>query len=152
MQNLSSPYIALPVREKLVKIRPVVYEKSLLRGRPLKIKKKNIAKYITRQAGMPDGLKKHIGPTNKQETTAANYSVSVTDQNSSNYHSLQLRSRSCQNDHEIKLLLCCVIVFFSEKLTKNVSRALPSRPKRIRRHAVFFINVFHSAASVAIAV
>jgi len=35
MQNSSSPYIALPIPEKLVKIHPVVPENSLLRGRLL---------------------------------------------------------------------------------------------------------------------
>jgi len=47
MQSLSSPYIAVPITEKLVKIRPVVPENALLIGRPQKNKeklRKNIGK------------------------------------------------------------------------------------------------------------
>jgi len=49
MQNLSSPYITLPIPEKLLKIRPVVPQNSLLQGRPrpltkYKIIKENISK------------------------------------------------------------------------------------------------------------
>ena len=36
MQDLSSPYIAIPTQENLVKIRPVFPENSWLRGRTLK--------------------------------------------------------------------------------------------------------------------
>jgi len=81
MQNLSSPYIALPIPEKLVKICLVVPENSLLRSRPLKIfkekQKKTSAKYIARQAGMPGGLiclpgglNQHI--TNREIATQTN--------------------------------------------------------------------------------
>jgi len=61
MPNLASPYIALPIPEKLVKIRLVVLENLLLQGRPLQNvknkEKKTSAKYIACQAGMPGGLK-----------------------------------------------------------------------------------------------
>ena len=54
MKNLSGPYIALPIPEKLVKIRPVVPENSLLRGWPLKIfkKKEKYRKKIYSPPGM----------------------------------------------------------------------------------------------------
>ena len=58
MQNLSRTYIALQIPEKLVKIRPVVPENSLLRGRPLKIKEKPSATYIACRTGMAGRLNK----------------------------------------------------------------------------------------------
>jgi len=57
MQNLSIPYIALPIAKQMIKIRLVVHENSLFIGRPLKIiiitikiKKKTSTKYIARRA------------------------------------------------------------------------------------------------------
>jgi len=60
MENLSSPYIALPVPEKLVKIRPIVSENLMLQGRPLKKEKKNVSKIYSPPANMPGRFKKLV--------------------------------------------------------------------------------------------